>query len=43
MSVACDLSELVCVRIIDDMIGSSFCFIDRVSAQLLTGFRVDVF
>ena len=42
MSVTCDLSELVCVRIIDDMIGKPHLVIDLVSSQLRVGFHAQV-
>ncbi len=43
MSVDCDLSESVCVRIIDDMIGKPPCVIYHLRGPLLyAGFSVEV-
>ena len=40
--IACGLSELVCVEIIDDMIGKTPDVIDLVSGQLPAGFPAQV-
>ena len=37
-NIACDLSVLVCVWIIDDMIGSTFCVFDESAVNLIPGF-----